>query len=78
MILPISREMQLQSQRDTLLKTLKRCYRKHWLDDDSIGWQELGTEIYDCLCNVMGDEWFVQWLENLKAREYKVKEQDHE
>jgi hypothetical protein len=63
----ISRERKLQGQRDKLLRALKRVYRKHWLDDESIGWEELGTEIQECLCGVMGDDWFVQWLERRKA-----------
>ncbi len=41
-----------------LLRVAKRTYRKHVCDDDSIGWDELGDELCDILCNVMGDDEF--------------------
>ncbi len=49
-----------------MLEALKLCYRKHHLGDESIGWNELSTIMYDTLCREMGDEGFVNWLEEVK------------
>ncbi len=45
-------------------KTLKHCYEKHVLWDDSIGWDELGDEIHSALCELIGDDNFVNWRES--------------
>jgi len=45
-----------------LLSACKLAYRKHHLDDDSIGWGELGECLLDALCNEMGDDGFQEWL----------------
>jgi len=44
-------------------QTLKNCYMKHVKMDDSIGWDELGDEIFNTLCNLIGDDAFVEWNE---------------
>ena len=49
-----------------LLHACQMAYRKHHLDDDSIGWDELSNVLHDALCNVMTDEGFIEWLESLK------------
>ena len=46
--------------------TLKNCYRKHVNMDDSIGWDELGDQIHNTLCNLIGDDAFVEWNESEK------------
>lgn len=46
--------------------TLKNCYRKHVNMDDSIGWDELSDQLCDTLCNLIGDDAFVEWNENEK------------
>jgi len=46
--------------------TLKNCYRKHVNMDDSIGWDELGDQIFNTLCNLIGDDAFVEWNESTK------------
>jgi DNA-binding GntR family transcriptional regulator len=46
--------------------TLKNCYRKHVNLDDSIGWDELGDQIHNTLCNLIGDDAFVEWNDNAK------------
>jgi hypothetical protein len=48
------------------LELLKRVYRKHNRDDPSIGWVELGEELRDGLCEIMGDDAFYKWSESLK------------
>ena len=45
-----------------LLTACKLAYRKHHLNDDSIGWDELGECLLDALCNEMGDDGFQEWL----------------
>ena len=45
-----------------LLYAVKWAYRKHCLNDDSIGWEELSVILKDALCNAMGDEEFIIWL----------------
>lgn len=47
------------------LEALKLCYRKHQRGDESIGWTELGDKLCDALCEIMGDEKFVEWNESL-------------
>ena len=49
-----------------LLYAVKMAYRKHCLDDDSIGWSELSDILKEALCNEMTDERFFYWLEDYK------------
>lgn len=44
-----------------LLTACQMAYRKHHLDDDSIGWDELSDMLFNVLCEVMGDEEFQEW-----------------
>ena len=53
----------------TLLDAVKLAYRKHHLNDDSIGWDELSECLLDALCNEMGDDGFQQWLGSQQAVE---------
>lgn len=48
----------------TCLEALKLAYRKHVLNDDSIGWDELGHYMQAALCNEMGDDGYQKWMEN--------------
>lgn len=48
-----------------MMRTLKRCYRKHVRGDDDIGWDELSSELGNTLAQVMGDDEFCKWLEGL-------------
>jgi hypothetical protein len=57
---------ELEQQLDTAIKVLKRTYRKHWLDDDSIGWDELGGELRDILCELIGETEFQKLLNEVK------------
>lgn len=49
---------------ETATKALQMAYRKHHLDDESIGWSELGDRLCDALCELMGDKEFVRWNES--------------
>lgn len=51
-----------------ILFALKMAYRKHVLDDDSIGWDELSDIIKEGLCNQMGDEKFILWVEDINTK----------
>ena len=46
----------------TLLDAVKMAYRKHHLDDPSIGWDELSDYCMMALCNEMGDKEFRHWV----------------
>ena len=48
-----------------LLEACKLAYRKHKLEDDSVGWNELESVLFDALCEEMGDDGFYNWLDNL-------------
>lgn len=48
-----------------LLYACKMAYRKHHLNDDSIGWNELSDILQEALCNAMGDSEFILWLGKL-------------
>jgi hypothetical protein len=51
-----------------LLETLKRCYLKHHLNDPGIGWDELDDEMFNTLCEAIGDKEFTRWLDEEKER----------
>lgn len=50
-----------------LLDACKLAYRKHVLNDDSIGWDELGNCLLDAICNEIGDDGYQQWLQSVKS-----------
>jgi hypothetical protein len=52
-----------------LLRVLKKAYRKHVLEDDSIGWEALGEQIGLALTDVMGDEVFNKWVERVDRKD---------
>jgi len=45
------------------IEVLKLAFRKHVLLDDSIGWDELSSRLCDGICNIIGDDEFVKWLD---------------
>lgn len=53
----------LEDHNKRLLETLKLCHRKHGQHDDSIGWDELVSDMGYTLAEVMGDDKFQEWLE---------------
>ena len=52
----------LQERQRGLVEAVKKSYLKHWLDDHSIGYAELGTVLMDALCNTLGDDGFSKWI----------------
>lgn len=52
--------------KNPLLDAAKAAYRKHHLNDDSIGWQELSDILFNALTETMGDGEFSKWLESLE------------
>ena len=49
-----------------LLESVQLAYRKHWMNDESIGWSELGDTLANNLAEVMGDKDFCTWLEKIR------------
>lgn len=47
---------------EKLLYAVKCAYRKHHLNDDSIGWNELSDILLIALTETMRDEAFNKWL----------------
>ena len=50
-----------------LLEACKMAYRKHVMDDKSIGWDELSDALFEALCNEIGNDDFVIWLSEQKC-----------
>lgn len=44
---------------------IKLAYRKLSMGDDSIGSNELGDEMANYLCDLMGDKGYQEWLESV-------------
>ena len=52
-----------------LFYACRMAYRKHCLNEESIGWDELSEILKEALCNHMGDEGFILWLDELTRKE---------
>ena len=52
-----------------LLYACKMAYRKHCLNDESIGWNELEEVLLEALCNHMSDEGYIIWINELTREE---------
>ena len=48
------------------LDACKLAYRKHVLNDDSIGWDELGNCLLAAICNEIGDDGYLKWLQQIR------------
>jgi hypothetical protein len=48
-----------------LLEVCKKAYRKHVMQDEGVGWEELSEDLAGVLASVMGDEKFVEWLDSV-------------
>lgn len=57
-----------ERERDRLLGVAKLAYRKHALDDPEIGWDELQDALYEAVCNAIGDDEYVAWVESLEVQ----------
>jgi hypothetical protein len=51
--------------RTALLEACKRTYRKHFLNDPTIGWEKLIDEVHDALIEGMGIEEFNDWVDKI-------------
>ena len=49
-----------------LLEAVQMTYRKHHLEDDRIGWDELGEQLLNALCEIMGDEDYQIWVSKMR------------
>ena len=49
------------------LDACKLAYRKHVLNDDSIGWDELGNSLLNAICNEIGDDGYQQRLQQVNS-----------
>jgi hypothetical protein len=56
---------ELRRKTKELLSCLKLAYRKHHMDDQTIGWEELSGKMRDTLCNVMGDDEFIKFMADI-------------
>lgn len=59
---------ELRQQNAELLEVVKLTYRKHVLDDRTIGWNELEIKLFDCLCDVMGADEYIEWTEKVTGK----------
>jgi hypothetical protein len=48
---------------------LRLCYRKHHMDDPSIGSNELSDALCNTLCEFMGDSEFQEWSHDPESRD---------
>ena len=48
-----------------LLYACKMAYRKHYLGDESIGWEELSSILLEALCNHLGEIGYLNWISEL-------------
>ena len=56
----------MDEDKEILLKAVKLAYRKHVLDDQDIGWAELGEKLERALSDVMGRQAFNKWTEGFR------------
>lgn len=50
---------------DRLMHAVLCAYAKHHLDSDEIGWGQLGDMLHAAICNELGDDEYVKWMETL-------------
>jgi hypothetical protein len=50
-----------------LLESCQLAYRKHVLEDDSIGWESLGSQLCNALVETLGEEKYNEWLDSLET-----------
>jgi hypothetical protein len=58
---------ELSRDKDALVEACKLAYRKHHMDDDSIGWRELSTILHDALCNAIGVGEYGRFVDSIFA-----------
>jgi hypothetical protein len=50
----------------TGVEALKIAYRKHFLDDATLNWDDVRWAIYNALITEIGEKNFEEWRETLK------------
>ena len=60
---------EMEAENERLRSAAQFAYRKHHLDDPNIGWDELSDILYTALCESMGDNEFVKWIDAAKGSE---------
>jgi hypothetical protein len=50
-------------ERARLLVAVQAAYKKHHMNDDNIGWEELSEILHDGLCFAMGDDGYCAWVD---------------
>ena len=56
----------LTNNRESLVDAVKAAYRKHHMDDNSVGWDELSIKLHDALCRELGDGGFCTWVDSIE------------
>ena len=56
----------METEKNRLLSAVKKAYRKHHLNDESIGWDELSDILMTAIVESIGDDNFVLWLDDLR------------
>ncbi len=51
---------------DRLLHAVMLAYVKHVLECPDVQWDKLGDNLYDVICNEIGDDNFIKWSEQFK------------
>jgi hypothetical protein len=58
--------------KNALIITIQMAYRKHVLNDDRVGWDELADRLQTVICESLGDPAFQVWLaEVTKTRDQR-------
>ena len=57
----MNKVIKLQADNERLLSVVQKAYRKHHMNDTSIGWDELADDLSDTLCELMGDNQYQKW-----------------
>ena len=66
--IPYSEQIrQLQADNERLLSVVQKAYRKHHMNDTSIGWDELADDLAVTLCELMGDNQYQKWVKRMAA-----------
>ena len=55
----------LNAANQRLLHAVMCAYSKHVLDRDEIGWGQLENILHNALCEAMGDEEYIEWMEKM-------------
>ncbi len=54
-----------------LFESCQNAYRKHVMEDEDIGWEDLSDQLSLALVSIMGEDEYDKWLDNTDKREKK-------